>query len=328
MVAELAWVRQRQRHFRETERLCREALREGEAVGELRAQARACYTLDWALVELGRGDEATYSTRALEIYRELGDLENEGNVLNNLGGFAYWRGRWREAAELYREAGACAERAGSASDVADTDGNVGEILSDQGRFEEAERHLRRARRLRSSTGHVEGAAFTNMMLGRLAVRTGRAADGISLLEATAAEMGRVGGDFYADLANALVAEGEAMQRSAERALAMSTELLASVDGNVPLLRRVSGIALARLGDRDSARRELELATAAGRDRGEDYEVALALDVLAALDPDDIESRRERDEILARLDVVRLPAIRDIGEGAGGDQPLPALVASG
>ena len=308
LTSELAWIRQRQRRYRETERLCREALREGEAVGELSAQARACYTLDWALFEMGRSDEAIYSPRALEIYRRLGDLQHEARVLNNLGGFAYWKGRWAEAVDLYREAGTCRKRAGNAVDAAQTDANVGEILSDQGRLEEAEVHLRRARRAWSSTGHREGAAFADMLLGRLAVRTGRAEEGIALLEETAANMRQIGIPYYAELASALLAEAHALGGAPERALDIAQRLLASGNGYVSLLRRSSGIALARTGDRNPARREIDLALAAARERGEDFEIALALDALAALDSADAAQQRERDKIVERLGVERLPAI--------------------
>ena len=308
LISELAWIRQRQRRYRETERLCREALREGEAVGELSGQARACYTLDWALFEMGRSDEAIYSPRALEIYRRLGDLQHEARVLNNLGGFAYWKGRWAESVDLYREAGTCRERAGNTVDAAQTDANVGEILSDQGRLQEAEVHLRRARRAWSSTGHREGAAFADMLLGRLAVRTGHAEEGIALLEETAANMRHIGIPYYADLASALLAEAHALGGAPERALDIAQRLLASGNGYVSLLRRSSGIALARTGDRKPARSEIDLALAAARERGEDFEIALALDALAALDSADAVQERERDEILERLGIVRLPAI--------------------
>ena len=308
LTSELAWIRQRQRRYRETERLCREALREGEAVGALSAQARACYTLDWALFEMGRSDEAIYSPRALEIYRRLGDLQHEARVLNNLGGFAYWKGRWAEAVDLYREAGTCRKRAGNAVDAAQTDANVGEILSDQGRLQEAEVHLRRARRAWSSTGHREGAAFADMLLGRLAVRTGRAEEGTALLEETAANMRHIGIPYYAELASALLAEAHALGGPPERALDIAQRLLASSNGYVSLLRRSSGIALARTGDRNPARREIGLALAAARERGEDFEIALAIDALAALDSADAAQERERDEILERLGIVRLPAI--------------------
>ena len=80
--------------------MCREAIAEAESVSELSALARACYLLDWALVELGRREEATHSWRALEIYEQLGDPEHEFQVLNNLGGIAYLGGRWDEAVDL------------------------------------------------------------------------------------------------------------------------------------------------------------------------------------------------------------------------------------
>jgi tetratricopeptide (TPR) repeat protein len=324
LTAELGWIRQRQRRYREAERLCRQAITEGEVSGELRAQARACYTLDWALFELGRFDEVTHSARALEIYRELGDVEQEASVLNNLGGFAYWRGQWHEAIGLYREAGACRRRAGNLAEVAETDANVGEILSDQGYLEEAEVHLRRAHRMWSSTGHREGATFANMLLGRLWVRLGRAQDGIALLKATVLDMRRVGVSYYADLASALTAEAQALGGAAEEAVSMAGDLLASGKSNVAMLHRASGIGLARMGDCDAARRELELSIAAARTRGEDYELALALDVLAALGPLDQDQLAQRDAIVARLGVVRLPAIADLSYGDSARGSVSAL----
>ena len=73
----LAGVRNRQGRWPESTRLCREAIAEAETVGELPALARACYTLDWALFELGHPEQATHSARALTIYEQLGDPEHE-----------------------------------------------------------------------------------------------------------------------------------------------------------------------------------------------------------------------------------------------------------
>lgn len=312
LIAELGWIRQRQRKYREAERLCRVALGEARALEELRAEARACYTLDWALFELGRPDEATYSSRALEVYRELGDPEHEGHVLNNLGGFAYWRGRWAEAIELYQQAGECRERAGNAAGAAETNANVGEILSDQGHLQEAEDNLRRARRVWNATGHREGAAFANMLLGRLAVRAGRAREGIALLEATAAEMRQVGVGFYVDLATALTAEGEALGGSAERALEMTANLLSAGSAHRALLHRAAGTAHWRLGDPTAARREIGLALTAARRRHEDYEVALALDALSVIGSCTADQKIERETILSRLGVVRVSPVAGTG----------------
>jgi tetratricopeptide (TPR) repeat protein len=323
LIAELAWIRQRQRRYRDAEKLCRQALTAAEATGEPRAEARASYTLDWALVELGRSAEATYSERALEIYRELGDLELEAMVLNNLGGFAYWEGRWEQAADLYRRGAACSERAGNPANVAFVDYNLGEILSDQGRLDEAASHLHRARRVGSSTGDRHGVALTNALLGRLAIRAGRYEEGLEILELAAADTRRFGLDFYVDFAQALIAEGEALGGDAGRAVAIADGLLASDSRYVALLRRVRGIALARLDDREAAIHELELAVTAARERGEDYDLALALDALAALGRLDDGRRAERDAILARLGVVRMPAIRDRAPTVERGEPVPA-----
>jgi tetratricopeptide (TPR) repeat protein len=323
LIAELAWIRQRQRRYRDVERLCRQALAAAEQTGELRAEARASYTLDWALFELGRSAEATYSGRALEIYTELGDLELEAMVLNNLGGFAYWEGRWEDAADLYRQSGDCSERAGNPANVAFADYNLGEILSDQGRLDEAASHLQRSRRVGSSTGDRHGVALTDALLGRLAVRGGRYEEGIRILEEAASDIRRFGLDFYVDLTQALIAEGEALGGDAKRALSIADELLASDSRYVSLLRRVRGIALARLDDRAAAQDELELAVAEARERGEDYDLALALDALASLGALDDQRRAERHSIFRRLGVVQVPAIRDLEPAADPREPVPA-----
>ena len=161
----LGGIRNRQGRWSEAVRVFRQAIADAETVGELPALARACYGLDWALVELGTAAEATHSWRALEIYEQLGDFEHEATVLNYLGMFAYFDGRWDEAIELYRRAGEASERAGVPADAAYTDCNVGEILSDQGRLDEAAAHLERARRVWLATGELPSVAFVDAAVG-------------------------------------------------------------------------------------------------------------------------------------------------------------------
>ncbi len=301
----LAGIRNRQGRWAEAVRLCRQAIVEAEAVGEMRALARACYGLDWALRESGRPEDATYSWRALEIYDELGEPEHESTVLNNLGMFAYFDGRWDDAVTLYMRSRESSERAGTPANIARTDCNIGEILSDQGRVDEAKEHLERARRVWSGTGERHSVAFIDLLLARLATRRGDGRAAVPKLEAAMNELREFGMDAYADFAQALLAEAEGIGGAPERSLAIAHEQLKVTDRNAPLLERVAGVALARLGYAEAARAELNVALKSARARGAEFDVAATLDVLNALDGADAELLRERDEILSRLKIARL-----------------------
>ena len=302
----LGGVRNRQGRWRDAISTCRQAIAEAEAVGELSALAHACYALDWALVECGQRDQATHSWRALELYQQLGDPEHESAVLNNLGMFAYFDGRWDDAVALYERAAECSDRAGRPADRALTDCNVGEILSDQGRFVEADAHLQRARRVWSATGERQAVAFVDVLLVRLAVRRGPCPDGVRRLEAAADELRRSRVDAYAGFAQALVAEAHAFSGEAPRALQIARRELTMTDRHRPLLERVSGIALARLGRVEEAEAQLRCALASAQEERADYEVAATIGVLEAIGAAGEDMLRDRNEIVERLKIERLP----------------------
>ena len=303
----LAGVRNRQGRWAEAARVSELAIAEAETAGEPLAVARACYALDWALRESGRSVEANHSWRALQIYRELGDPERESTVLNNLGMFAYFDGRWDDALALYRRSRASSERAGTPADVARSDCNIGEILSDQGRIDEAREHLKRARRVWRGTREPHSVAFIDVLDARIATRSGHGRDAVPRLEAAMEELRRFSMDSYASFAQALLAEAEACGGDPERALRLAREQLNTHDRNAPMLRRVVGIALARLGREEEARGELASALESAREHGAEYDVAATVSVIEALDGADPDLLRERDEIMGRLKIVRLPA---------------------
>jgi tetratricopeptide (TPR) repeat protein len=306
LLSTLAFIRQLQGRPLEAERLCRKTIAEAEEVGERRALAYASYMLDWALVESGRESEATHSARALRIYEELGDLFEQGNVLNNLAMFAYFRWDWDEALELYQRAADCTERAGRPSDVATTECNIAEILSDRGHLEEATVHLKRARRVLSSTTENWVAAFATTLLGRVNIRAGQHDEGLTLLREAVDQLRRLGLQGYGDFAESLLAEGEAFGGDPHRALEIARVLLASEDRSLPLLRRVQAIAHARLGDPATAARELEAAMSIARERDSIYDIAAGLDLAEAIGPTDSARTIERDALLARLGIKQLP----------------------
>jgi tetratricopeptide (TPR) repeat protein len=286
--------------------VCRRAIEQAESVGELRALAHAYHNLDWALLESGRSQEPTYSWEALRIFEELGDPEHEFVVLNNLGMFAYWADRWDDAVELYTRAGQASERAGMPANRAFTDGNVGEILSDQGHLDEAEAHLQRARRTWTATGDVQNVAFADALLARLTVRRGRYGEGLEMLEAASESLRRLKLAPYVEFTEAAIVEAEAFAGDARRALDIASRELQDSDRQRPMLTRLAGIALARLGQTEAAVRELTQSLRSARERRSDYDIAATIDALDGLGAADPEAVEQRDEIVARLRIVRLP----------------------
>jgi tetratricopeptide (TPR) repeat protein len=230
-------------------------------------------------------------------------------VLNNMGGFAYRSGRWDEAVELYLQGAEAGSRAGDVDFAAFADCNVGELRSDQGRLEEAEPRLRRALQVWRGTSDVHGAAFATALLGRLHVRGGRIEEGTGLLREARAAFEGLRADVDAATVEGLLAEAALFAGRADEALALVDDLAGRLPADAPLeahLRHVRGVARAELGDAAAAVRELEAAAAAARAAEQHFELVLALDALVALDRA-AAYRRERDALVARMDIVRIPS---------------------
>ena len=152
----------------------REAMRESLvaiesaiAVDDPATEAQARLHLDWAYVSLGQSQLAVHSERALALYTELGDLSGQAVVLNNLGGFAYFDGRWDEAVELYERARVLRERTGNAVDAAVGLYNIGEVLIDQGHYDKAHECMIVADRVWRASDDRIGVGIAQMQLARL-----------------------------------------------------------------------------------------------------------------------------------------------------------------
>jgi tetratricopeptide (TPR) repeat protein len=323
-LARLAFYRVRQGRLLEADRLCHKAIGAARSVGELEAEAYAYYMLDLPMRGAGRAEARIFSERALEIYDRLGDLEQKGNVLNNLGIHAAEAWNWGEALELLGRSAECRDRAGIPNGVAETEVNMGEIMSDRGLYAAAASHLRRALRVWSAIGERAGTAYATALMGRLAIREGRYGDGLELLEKATRELWDLGEQGYAEFAESLLAEAAAFGGDPSRAEALADRLITSTDRTVPLLHRIRAIALARLG-RDDAADELSKSLALARQCGALYDVAAGLDLALAMSWVDSEHARERDEILAQLGIESLPMPP---LEAGGRRQTPVPVAAG
>jgi tetratricopeptide (TPR) repeat protein len=291
----------------EAERLCRTTIERFEADVEQRPLAHASYVLDLALVDLGRSDEAVHASRALAIYERLGDREEQGHVLNTLAMLAHSRWQWEKALKLYARAGEAYERAGSEGGIAVAACNIGEILSDRGLREQAARHLERARRTWSANGERAAAAYAAVLLGRVAARGAMIHDARKLVGDAAVELRTLGETQDLERAEIVLAEAEALAGDASHAAASADRLLAS-SRELPWLKRVRAVALARLGKLDAAIEDLESSLAIARERGALYDVAATVDVLQALGVESGKGRTERDAILVRLGIERLPGL--------------------
>jgi class 3 adenylate cyclase/tetratricopeptide (TPR) repeat protein len=307
ILAELAFIRCVQGRLPEAERMCRTVIEDFESGGEQRPLAHASYVLDLALMDLGRLPEAVHSRRALAIYERLGDFEEQGHVLNLLAVLERVRWNWDEALRLYDRAAEAYDRAGCRSGIAITECNLGETLADRGLDEAAVRHFGRARRIWSAVDERGAAAYAAGLLGRVAGRAGRIEEARKLVGDAAAELRAVGEMRYLEEVEGILAEAEAIAGDASRAVALA-EKLVSASTHEAWLRRVRGIALARQGQWDEAVAALESALAIARERGALYDVAATLDILVRLGAESEYGADERDSLLRRLGVVRLPAL--------------------
>jgi hypothetical protein len=139
------------------------------------------------------------------------------------------------------------------------------------------------------------------------VRRGAYVEGISMLGAAEADLRRLGIDAYADFAHVLIVEAEAFGGDPLRALEIASQALQANDRERPLLTRMGGIALARLGQRAVALRELRHSLQTARARNAEYDIAATIDVMASVEDVEPDLLRERDAILSRLRIEHLPA---------------------
>jgi tetratricopeptide (TPR) repeat protein len=326
----LAWygaVRWKQGRQADAIAWSQKAIDEAESSGAREALAHAYRVLDIALCALGRYEDAVYSWRALEIYEELGNLHRKGITLNNIGTTLYFLGRWDETIDAYEAAQEALEKAGDTWIASFALTNRAELLSDQGRLEEAEPLLRQALRIARASGTGPHIANNLADYGRLAARAGRFDEARAMLTEAKDGYDRAGERAEVLLTEAKLAECLMLEGESKAALDLASSTLsraATTEGVyavVPALARVRGCALAQLGRFDDARAALEESLESARATGAPYEVGLTLDALVKLGPRICErveeAERERNEIFARLHVVATPEL----------SPVPAAAAT-
>ncbi len=304
---------------------CTRAVEQAEAAGEQVALAEALRVIDWAKEKLGKLDEPVNSERALAIYRSLDDLAGQAKLYNALGIFAYFRGEWEKALELYRRGEELDRRTGNDVNAAFEVFNIGEIALDQGRLDIAEEQFNKVSRAWRAAGYRSGVADVIGKLARTAAGRGRFEEALALFEEAIVEVRDIGSQADALEATARMAECLLLAGRPELALTLAEEAqsqargLGGVPAQIPLIQRVRGAVLARSGATEAAVEALEQSMDAARTRGAQYEEALTVRILAEVLPHASEEERAglretAAATLARLGVVWTPDL------LGGERP--------
>ena len=308
----VASMRHAQGRVEESIEWCHRAIAEAESGDDPGVVAHASYLLDWLYDELGRPQDAPYPGRALAIYEELDDPVGQANVLNNLGMFAYFRGDWDEAVELYDRGRRARLRIGDAVNAAYGTANVAEIRLDQGHLEEAETRFREALRVWRSANYRQGVAFATANLGRLAARRGSHEEATERFGEARAEFRDVGFTGYVLDVETRMAENDVFAERPASAIERSDEVLEGIEaiGGMPALaaalRRIRGYAFAQRGEGDRAREELDQSLALGRERQARFEIALTLEAIARVER--VEPPPDVLETFETLGVVWTPRV--------------------
>lgn len=299
-----ARVRMRQEKAAPALALGRQAVAAAEACGDRWAIAQAESVLVWAQLVTGRQDLATTSGQhALSLFRELDDANGQARMANNLGGLAYYDGDWTTTVGLYRQAIEAYTRAGDVTNAQLSAANLGEMLVNQERLDEAEPVLAEARRSLRAAGHGWGAPWADLHYGRLLVRRGQLDQAQEIFRGCIADYrssGSADSVYEASiyLGWSLVRAGrpeEALTALEESALDEASLLDATA-------AHVWALALAALGRDLEAAESLREGLALARDKGLDYDVAQMLVTANDFGLADLGEVNEAEAIFERLGV--------------------------
>lgn len=162
-----AWVEElradvanHQQRFTDVLTLARELTRKAHDAGNLGVQVRAQGLVHAAAVALALPEADEEGARALELAERAGQVRSVLAALSNLADAADRRAEWDRAKDLYAQASEHAERGGFTLGRTVIDSNVGEILTRQGRIDEALPLFERSHSTAAAAGHWHAAFFT------------------------------------------------------------------------------------------------------------------------------------------------------------------------
>ena len=301
--------------------LCRRAVEQAESIGAVDVVGRALLLMDMIDLRAGKPGDEPRVLRALEMFEQAGDLPRQAGAWNHLGMTSYFGGDWDAAVERYGRAQAVHQRSGDEWSAAIASGNLGELLVDQGRLDEAEPLVTEALRVWRASGTPSDIGFGAALLGRLEARRQRLPQALELLAQAATAFAAKEElvelvDVDLRRAEALLLHGLAEQAAswldrAEDRLCVASRVAGHTPGLSPTpltiaLLRLRGVTALQLGGRAAALSLLARSVGLARSLGTVHELALSLRAQAWADGG--QKSAEAAELFDRLGVTWVPEL--------------------
>lgn len=146
-------------------------------------EAEQLYQIGVQQFSQGRFQQA-FSTfeQVLQLFRERGDLRNEGAVLTTLGTVYLRVGQYRNALDVYQQALAIHQSIGDHSGEGKTLSNLGSVYANQGQYEQALKLYKQALAIREDLGDRAGVATIVSNLGSIYSQLGQYAQALKFYE--------------------------------------------------------------------------------------------------------------------------------------------------
>ncbi len=166
-----AGIRLEQERLQDALDIAQTLLDEARETGEFEALEQALLTMDVAAFQLGDTSVGDRTREALTVMNARGNSLRAFAAHGNLGGFAYYAGRWDEAVASFAAGRVAAQEVGDVVGAAIVALSLGEVLASQRRFDEAETVLTDAVRVLRVSGVPAFAAYgevhrARVLLGR------------------------------------------------------------------------------------------------------------------------------------------------------------------
>jgi class 3 adenylate cyclase/tetratricopeptide (TPR) repeat protein len=286
------------------------AVEEAKSAADPAVLAPAYATLHAIHLATGQDTYRTLGALALQSYVDINDLSGQAQCTNNLAVEALEDNRWVEAATMFGRAAELYRRIGDTDNEGVALCNHAEVLVNQGRLETARPLLDDALEIARSVADDELVALVLRQLGRAHSRDGKPVEGSKLLQEARGLFERIDAPDEVRVTDVALAEAALLAGDLDATLRITGELLGGEEAAdlEPEVRALRGFALLRLGQTPQAEAEFRLGAPAGRANETAYGYALNCLGLAGANVEDAAAWTDRGLTVLRQLGATLPQV--------------------